>query len=229
MPTTRTKKSVSTPSRSNNQRWYWVGGTVAILLFFAAGWLVWANMEDPKVTEVKALQQELFSDANLDDAARRERFGQLREKMDGLTEEQRDAIRGSMFEGFRQRENARMAEYFALPADQRVAYLDAEIKQMEDRRKQWAARRNSGDDRGPPGGGRGGFGGRGGQGGGPGGGGRGGPGQDPQERKDRQRNRLDNSTPTERAQRTAYFEDMAKRREELGLPPMQWGRPGGRG
>ena len=220
MPTTRNTKKADTSSISRRKLGMWIGGIVAVLLFLGAGLTVWAYIPDPQLAEVRELQQKAFDrESGLDENARRELFQEMRTKMDTLTEAQRDELRNSMFENFRQRENERMKQYFAMSQTERVALLDQEIDRMKNR------------GQGGPGGGRG-FGGPGGGGaggGGPGGGG-GGPGgrnpnATPEDRKDRQRQRLDNSTPEERAQRTAFREDLNKRRAERGMEPIQ-GRGG---
>lgn len=117
------------------------------------------------------------------------------------------------------RERAETSSYFALPPRERRAELDRRIKSEEERRQRWQAERG---DRGPDGGGRAGAAGDGrapgggaGRAGPPGGGGPRGGG-DPIARG---KQRLDRSTPEERAQRAEYRRAMDARRKELGLPP----------
>ncbi len=213
MPTTRNTKKVDTSSSSRRKLGMWIGGIVAVLLFLGAGLTVWAYWPDPRLAEVRELQQKAFDrESGLDENARRELFQEMRTKMDSLTEGQRDELRNSMFENFRQRENERMKQYFAMSQTERVSLLDQEIDRMKNR------------GQGGPGGGRG-FGGGGGGGAGGGPGGRN-PNATPEDRKDRQRQRLDSSTPEERAQRSAFMEDLNKRRVERGMEPIERRRGG---
>jgi len=113
--------------------------------------------------------------------------------------------------------NERIDAFFALPVQQRNAYLDKQIKEMEQWRKQWEARRPQNDQarnrsgQGPastqnrPGANAGGP-----------------PGgrhvRTADERNQRRNRRLDHTTPEQRAKWTAYFSALQKRRTELGLP-----------
>lgn len=223
MPSTRTNKKLETSPASRRKMAYCAGGIAAVLLFLGAGWLVWASLPDPQLAEIKALQQQMFDpNSGLDDNARRELRQNIRDKMDGLTDAQREQLRDQFFEGFRQRDNERMRNYFAASPEQRIALLDQDIERMRNWEQNRGDRqRNAGGEGGPPGGR--GFGGPGGGGPGAGGpGGRGGrdPNESPEDRRDRQRRRLDNSTSEERAMRSAYFEDLNKRRVQLGLEPI---------
>ena len=94
---------------------------------------------------------------------------------------------------------------------------------MEEMRRGWEQRRREQSDRGNRGdqagrGDRGGFGGPGGRGDRP---------RTEEDREARRRERLDNSSPEDRAYMMEYFKALNKRREERGLEPMR--RWGGRG
>jgi hypothetical protein len=124
----------------------------------------------------------------------------------------------------------RIESYFALSPDQRAAYLDNEIREMEKRRNEFERRRQqdgqgaNGNNPGPPPGGPGGpMGGP----GGPGGrrGGPGGPGGPPgpwdmasDAGKLRRNDMFDHLSPAKRAKLDVFFTDMAKRRIAQGLP-----------
>ncbi len=128
--------------------------------------------------------------------------------MDALSEKERQAFRENARPLMRQQMQQRMTEYFELPPGERVARLDEMIDEMEKRRAE--------------GGGRGGpFGG-----GPPGGGGPppsdGGPDGAPEgERRgptpERMKERIESSSPQERAQFLEFMKDMRDRREQRGL------------
>lgn len=210
----------------NPQQRIWVA--IAAVLVFASGALGWwfYPREDRQVAEIRALGQKLFSEENqnLSNEERDQLRRDLREKARDLTEEQRDALREDMEKRF----DERLDEFFKLPVDQRVAYLDKQIDEWEKRRAEWAKRaqargnRKDGSPRGQRGGGGGGEGGgnRGQRQGGPGG------GRSTEQRQQRSRDRLDKSTPEQRAKRAEYFRALDQRRQERGLPGPGGGRFG---
>jgi hypothetical protein len=197
---------------------------LAVLLI---GGTVWALMghTDPQMQKVQDLQNVLATEEGRRDP---ENWKQLHEEMQKLTPEQQDQIREQRHDKFEElrenRENQMAAEYFALPPDQQTAFLDKQIQEEENWMKQMQSRRNQ-RGQGPNG-----------MGPGPGsmGQGQGGPGAGPrgrsrfqtaEQRSMRMNKRLDRSTPTQRAQQTAYRQAMVLRRAQLGLPTM--GGPGG--
>ena len=159
-------------------------------------------------------------------------FGIVMQKMRDVPREYREQQMGRLWEA---RERAEMGSYFALPPDKRQAELDRRIKVDEDRRKAWQADRerrdqqrgdtrtaSTGGDRGGPGGGAGGGG------GGPGGGGGGPPSGrrssgTEQSRNERSKQRIDRSTPEQRAQQSEYRRALEERRTKLGIPPSRRG------
>jgi hypothetical protein len=141
-------------------------------------------------------------------------MAEVHKEIEALTPEQRQQIWESMGETFRRREDARMAAYFALPPKDRTAYLDKTIKEMEQRRKEMTAFRSqagqSGQSR-PSG---------------SAGGGPRPPRQSTFDARIQHRNeRLDRSTPEQRAQRYAFVAALNQRRSELGLPQLHRGPP----
>jgi hypothetical protein len=187
-----------------------VGVSVAVLVLLICGtvWAVRSRAADAQVEKLREMGREAF-----DGPRDSEKSGEFREAMKGLSHEQRREVMGSLFE---ERENNRIAKFFALPPAQQTAFLDEEIKKEEERRQQWEARRNQADQSqgqggpsaqppGPPGAAR-----------------NAGPqGRQPKTLDDRllRRNkRLDRTTPEQRSQRTAFRAAMDKRRKELGLP-----------
>lgn len=199
--------------------------TTAAVISIAAAWY-WFR-EDPALAAARATQAQLAAlGENASEAERRALWEQMRGQMQTLTDEQRRALFRDRQGGFENRMRAAVDGFFALPENQRQAYLDQQIRQMEQRRLEMQRRfaqrppgNNGRSDGGPPRGDRPGAGPRnGGPGaGGPGGGGPGGGGG-------RERQMLDNTSPVDRAKNAAYFTALEKRRKELGLPEMGIGR-----
>ncbi len=170
-----------------------------------------------------------------------EMFGRMRD----MPESARSQVREDMGRLFRARERAELASYFSLSPKERQAELDRRIKAEQERRKAWEQERASrgdalgsgaGPGRGPGGPGQGGQANQGrpqgpGQGQGNGGagnddrgGGRGGPqGQrgmpSEQAMEAWRKERLDRSSPEERARSAEYRRAMTVRREQLGISP----------
>lgn len=161
----------------------------------------------------------------------------LFEKMRDLPDSQRPLVRQEIGRLFSARERAEVGSYFALPPNQRLAELDRRIKANETRRQQWVAERanrtqsttnqpaqtttarsgtpnNRSPQQGQVGRGR-----------------QRGPGRERTEeaRNERHKERLDASSPDERAKRAEYRRALAERREKLGIAPGRDGprrRPG---
>ncbi|HEY6564762.1 MAG TPA: hypothetical protein VIY86_09720, partial [Pirellulaceae bacterium] len=138
----------------------------------------------------------------LSDKEREQMRETIRAEMDKLTESQRREVWRSGSAGPRRMMTERVDRYFELPASERQAYLDQQIREMEAMRQRFA--RNGDRQGGPPGGrfGRGPRDGREGRNG----------------EVSRRRQMLDNTTPEQRAKFSQYFEAMSQRRKELGLP-----------
>jgi hypothetical protein len=164
------------------------------------------------------------------------------EKVGNLPDSQRQQVRNEIGRLFSARERAEVGSYFALPPDQRLAELDRRIKADEARRQQWAAERatrsqpnqsqpgqkkaarngnSTTNSRGnPPAAGQ------------PGQAGTGrqwGRRRTEEARNERMKERLDASSPDDRAKRTEYRRALAERREKLGIAPGRGGprpRPG---
>lgn len=155
-------------------------------------------------------------------------FGRMRDMPDNA----RDQVREEVGRLFRARERAELASYFAMPPEKRQAEIDRRIKAEQERAKareqeraSRSANRETGGGQGqgrPSGAGRT-QGGATNPGGAGGGGGRAGGGP-PQwgSRSDeqilaRRKERLDQSSPEERARSAEYRRAMTVRREQLGL------------
>ena len=149
--------------------------------------------------------------------------------MRDIPEGARDQVRDEMGRFFRARERAELASYFALPPAKRQAELDRRIKAEQERAKarerERASRAASRETSGGQGQGRPQGAGRP-QGGPNGGAAAGGPagGGPPGSRTDeqilaRRKERLDQSSPEERARSAEYRRAMTVRREQLGISP----------
>ena len=211
-------------------------GVILLLLLLGGGYWYWASGDDANITKVKQLQAEAFSGKG---PPSREKMDEMRQAMDQLTPAQRDQVMRPMRQGMQNHMMKRIDDYFALSPEERGAYLDKEIRDMEKHQKEFEAWRKKaasqgksgngqGGAPGGPGGGPGGSGGPGGPGGGPGGGGPGGPGGPPPGMMDRgsdtakqfRNQMLDHMTVTQRAKMDNFISDMAKHRVSQGLSPM---------
>jgi len=175
-------------------------------------------------------------------------FRQNWDRMRNMPPEVRDQMRYEMERLSRARDQAELRSYFAMPPQERQKELDRRIQAEQSRRLAWQQRRgnqnggnrpNGGPKGGPKGGPNGGQG-RGGaaggtpqaataapRGGGPGGagvpggtGGRPGGGRRSEDaRNARSKQRIDSTSPEERAQSAEYRRAMDARRQQLGLSP----------
>jgi uncharacterized membrane protein YgcG len=181
---------------------------------------------DPAVKRVRELRKELAAGANLPPEQRREKSRQLREALEKLPPDKREAMRREMAEDGRKRFEAQLKTYAKLSPAEKTRYLDEQIDRFEQFRSQRQQQQgqsggagNAGGGSGTGGGGAFGFGPRGG--GGPNGNAQGGPGnsqRSPEERERRRKQMLDDTTPEFRALRDQFFKDMQARRQQRGLP-----------
>jgi len=131
-----------------------------------------------------------------------------------LTEEQRKLLRNNARAVFGAIMNQRADAYAALPQDQRVAYLDSMIDEIEARRKEHEARRaergeEESREQPPPE--------------------KEGDGDKPDRKQrmmSRMKERIETTDPEERAKHMQLFKDMRARMEERGIKPLGRG-PGG--
>jgi hypothetical protein len=178
-----------------------VGGgvTAILLLLLGAWWMGWlTEQEDPLITQMREIAA--APPEQRDDPAVREQF---RERMQGMTDEQRAAMFEKMMPIFIPMMMSRMtAEYdrfMAMSPEDRNRELDKRIDEM-------AAR-----------GGPGGFGG--------GGGGGGRPNMDPKRMAEFQKKMLGLTTPEQRSKMQNGMQMLANRMKERGMTPPQF--PGG--
>lgn len=180
------------------------------------------TMVDQEVTRLNRVAQN-----EIPYSARGPDMGDFFQNVRDLPDSQRTQVRHEMGRLFAARERAEVGSYFSLPPDQRMAELDRRIKESEARRKQWAAERAARSQASQAGGASGGSS----SGRPPAAGGtgqaRGPSSQGPQRssrgprteeaRNERRKERLDASSPAERAKRTEYRRALSARREQLGL------------
>jgi hypothetical protein len=190
-----------------NARKITIAATFAVAALAAAWALGFFGGTDPVVAEMQQLRDQMFENRDLPDADRRAQWESFRQRMDSLTEAQRDALRQGGRERWQQFAQQRMDEFFQLPAEQQQQRLDEIIDRMEQRRQERAQNPNAN---------RGGDGRRGGD--------RGRNMTDAQ-RDQRRKERLDRTSPKMRAQFTEFGRRLNERRVERGLPPIE-GRPG---
>lgn len=161
-----------------------------------------------------------------------ESFGAMFTAMRDVPEGYRDQARAELGRLFEARETAEVDSFFGLPPERRAAELDRRIKEEEERRKAWAAKRaareadrggRDGADRRGTGGGpvAGGAGSPAVAAGGPPGGRRRGDGTE-ESRNLRSKSRLDRTSAESRARRTEYRRAKDQRRIQLGLAPRRW-------
>src|SRR5438067_859196 len=194
-------KPAKEKSPRRRRRWALAG---LFLVLLTAGW--WAVRPDPQVARARALQKELFAQrtAGPPSGERKAKVQEFRAAVAKLS----DGQKRELFAPMREKMKADFDRYFTLGPREKVEYLDRAIDRSEKMRKE------RGPGGGPPGGGFG-F-------GPPGGAGKGPPPTSGQIEA-RKKQRLDATTPEDRARRDQFRHDLEARRRQRGLPP------GGRG
>jgi len=182
---------------------------IAVVIVLVLAGAAWAfgliGRTDPVVAEMQQLRDQMFQNRDLPQAERRAQWENFRQRMDSLTEAQRDALRDGGRERWQQFGQQRMDEFFKLPPDQQRQRLDEMIDRMEQRQRERAQNPNANQ-----------------------GGGRGGRGGDrgnmtDAQRDQRRKERLDRTSPKMRAQFTEFGRRLNERRAERGLPPVEGG------
>lgn len=198
-------------------------GLIAGLAFAAAGlfglgawWMGWfGRAEDPRVTAIKNLQQELAAKyppekgptSIIEAAERVAAISTVMTQINALPEELRPQALESGRRILMRSMQAKIDGYFALPPKERVAHLDREIKQMEFMRKAFETGQGllsavglGGSAKPRP---------------------AGSPWMQPRSDADREtwrKQMLDSTSPEQRARFAEYFAALQQRRETLGLP-----------
>jgi hypothetical protein len=172
--------------------------TAVVLLLLLVLWLFGAFAGDPQIAKVHALREQLRGEEakKLTPEQRRDLWKQFGQEMKHLSPAQRHALSKDSQRGF---EN-KIKSFFALPKKEQLAHLDQEINRQEAMRKKWEQKKPG---KGP---------------GGPGKGFSKGPSADPQQREHRRKERLEHSTPEQRAMFSEYARLLKERRQQRGLP-----------
>jgi hypothetical protein len=239
------------PSTSGSNKWKWGLAGGALLLVVAIVAVAWPRGPRPEVTEVKEREKKLFEEGkNLSPEEFKKERDALREAREKLTKQEKDQLGQERFKEMQKRMKETVASYAKMPREEKIKFLDQQIDEMENRRKQFQALFAAG--------GPGGQGAPGGQAGAgapaagnqPGGQAGNQPGQagtnqpgtgttaqagpgggwnqmTTEERQNRRKAMLDSTTPEQRAQFDQYFRDMAARRQARGMSG-GWGGFGGR-
>jgi hypothetical protein len=202
-----------------------IAGVVAALTATAAGgwWAGWFGPhEDPRITELRLLQEDLIrrypperGPQSLAEAAERAAaIGGFMLKVQALPPELRPQAIQSGRDAMLRIVDGKAQAYFALPAADRQAFLDAEIRQGELMRKAFEAGKTAlkwagvggraADPAKPPSGN--------------------GPSSGSQDDRNRWRKSvIDRTTPAQRSRITEYIGAIENRRSQLGLAPAPFG------
>lgn len=178
---------------------------VMLALVVGAGWaLGFFDTTDPQVAELQKLREETFDRMDqMSDEERRSQFQEFRQRVEGLSEDQRREFRESGREGSQQAMLQRMDQFFAMMPKEQSKRLDELIHRTEERRANqdqaggggagWGRGGDRGDMSGP-------------------------------QRDQRSKERLDRSTPEMRAKMVRFRDMMNDRREKRGLESIDGGR-----
>lgn len=199
-------------------------GLAAVIALAAAGswWAGWFGpFEDPRITELRTLQEDLIrrypperGPQSLVEAAERvTAIGGFMMKVQALPAELRPQAMQSGRAAMLRIVDGKAQAYFALPAAERQAFLDAEIRQGELMRQafeagrtalKWAGVGGRAADPGKPPTGT-------------------GPSGSQDDRNRWRKSVIDGTTPEQRSRITEYMGSIESRRRQLGLPPAPFG------
>ncbi len=218
-PKARPRPKAPAAPESPRRRHRWLVAAIALLALLIGVGGYRAVRPRGDLAKVQKLRQELFSQAarSLSPEERRARAEQLRRESAKLSPDQR----AELFAAGQKRMKERLDRYFAMSPRERQQFLDQEIDRMEQMRRE---RANANAGTGTPAA----FG------TGPRPGGSGGRPRSPEEIEHRRKERLDRTTPEQRAtmdqmraRMTRFHQDLNQRRAQRGMPPMSG--PGGSG
>ena len=217
----KTKKVEAKTKGMSRLRWI-VGGTACVVTVVTLSWTLsmFGTAEDPRVTEIKNLQQDLAKKfkptqgpSSASDAVERvAAITTVMTKVAALPEDLRSEAMQPGKKMMMESMEATVNNYFELPQSEREAYLDNQIRQMEFMRQAfeagksvmgaigWSKKKPDADAKeGPPWT----------------------KNRSEDERNAWRKKMIDQTTPEQRAKFGEYFSAMKRRREELGLP--SWG------
>ncbi len=195
-------------------------GIVTLIVIAGTIWACRRHRVDPQVQKVLKMQEKVF-DPQVPVDRRLAMGSQIRSDTGKLAPDQRRQVFGQILASFQRLVNQRAAAYYKLPPDQRTAYLDQQIAELQRWRQAMGGQPAAGQSQGGSG-----------QDGGntPSGNGSGGLGSrlnagtmDQQTRNQFRLQWLDNSTPEQRAQLVGFVQDLGQRCEQLGVPPPKLG------
>jgi len=181
-----------------NKRNAVIASVVVLFLAVGAAWALGYFSGDPVVTEMQQLRDQMLANRDLPEAERRAQWDNFRQRMEGLTDAQRSALRESGRDRFQRFGQQRMDEFLQLPPDQQKKRLDDIIDRMQQRQQNPNANR-----------GRGGWG--------------GGRNMTEAQRDQRRKEMISRTDPKMRAQFDQFRQLLGDRVKERGLPPMQGG------
>lgn len=178
-----------------------LSGVLTLVLVAIGAWaLGFFHGTDPAIAELQDLSKQMH-DSNLTDAQRNQMRTDFRQRLDSLSEAQRrsffDANRGD----WNQRMQQRMDEYFAMSKADQQKRLDEILNRMVQARKSQQQQNASGQ------GNRGGNGNRG-----------GGRNMSDAARQARSKQRLDSTSPKQRAQVAEFRRQLDARAQQRGIP-----------
>jgi hypothetical protein len=171
---------------------------MAALAFLAVtGWAVWYFWPDPQLAEARELRAQLTGENG------RSLTPEKRRELWGQLRHTMDQLspeqRRTLGAEQRKARQQQLADYFKLSPEERKAYLDRQIDRMEALRREMNPMRAQNGNA---------------------------PFAGQRPRTPEERDRLDATTPDERAQRAEFFRDLQTRRQERGLggSPLRGGR-----
>jgi hypothetical protein len=159
---------------------------------------------DPAIADLQGLSEQM-RDKNLTDAQRNQMRTDFRQRLDGLSESQRRAFFDANRNDWNQRIQQRMDEYFALPKAEQQKRLDEILNRIVQARNSQQQNANGQGNRG-------------------GGGNRGGRNMSDAARQARSKQRLDSTSPKQRAQFAEFRRQLDTRAQQRGI---QMGDQGG--
>lgn len=183
------------------------GVLTLVLVGFAAWALGFFHSTDPAIAELQDLSGKM-RDASLTDAQRNQMRTEFRQRLGSISEEQRRAFFNANRNEWNQRTQQRMDEYFAMSKADQQKRLDEILNRMVQSRNSQQQQNANGQ------GGRGANGNRGGR------------NMTDAERQQRSKQRLDNTTPKQRAQFAEFRKQLDTRAAQRGI---QLGDQRGRG
>jgi hypothetical protein len=218
------RKSIMT-ERIRKSRWL----VLLVLLFFVGGTYGAYRMirTDPKLKKVRDLRAAMYA-ANRDETTpdeRQEKWRQLREAMEQLSDQQRKQMRDETAKERIKRQEAEFKRYANMSEQEKTQFLDERIQRSEEARRRREQAQQQGLTAGPADGGtssaR--------RSGAPNGSATDAngaaeadtarPTPTPEDWDARRKLRLDETTPEFRAMRDNFFADLRARSQQLGLPP----------